>query len=130
MVRSKLILVDAAIDLILGILLIFFPLRLVQLLGAPMVERSFYPSILGAVLVGIGIALLIEYFRGPEGMVGLGFGGAMATDLCGAVVLAAWLVSGRLGIPIRGYVFLWVLVAILVFVSGVALIEHMKKREA
>ena len=57
---SALLTVDAIVNLVLGSLLIVFPTGLVSLLGVPAAEPAFYPSILGAVLFGIGIALLIE----------------------------------------------------------------------
>jgi hypothetical protein len=49
----------------------------------------FYPNALGGVLSGIGIALLIEAFREPNGLVGLGLGGAIAINLCDGFTLAA-----------------------------------------
>ncbi len=119
MKQSGLLMADAAINLILGILLLFFPPELVWLLVIPAVEQVFYPSILGAVLFGIGIALLVEYFRRAEGMVGLGLGGATGINLCGGLVLAGWLVSGKLTVPLRGYVVLWFLVLILVGISAI-----------
>ena len=128
MKSPKLLIVDAIINLALGFLLVTFPQRVIQLLGVPMVERSFYPSILGGVLVGIGIALFIECFRGSEGLVGLGLGGAIAINLCAAFILAIWLVFGKINIPFRGQFFLWVLVAILVAISGIELVVHLKKR--
>lgn len=130
MERSKVLIVDALINLILGILLIIFPIKVIGLLGVPMVEHSFYPSILGGVLTGIGIALLIEHFRGLGGMVGLGLGGAIAINLCGGLILATWLVSGKLVIPFRGQVVLWVLVITLVAISGIELFVHLKKKDA
>lgn len=85
-------------------------------------------SIFGGVLVGIGIALLIEDLRKPDGMVGLGLGGAIAINLCGCVVLAVWLASGKLAIPVRGQVVLWALVVILLVLSGIELLVHRKSR--
>jgi cation transporter-like permease len=41
---------DAAINLILGILLMAFPLRLVKAMGLPILYPTFYQSILGGVL--------------------------------------------------------------------------------
>ena len=64
--RSTLLMIDAAINLALGFLLLIFPLDLFQFLGLPLEVPSFYASILGGVLVGLGIALLIERLRGPE----------------------------------------------------------------
>jgi hypothetical protein len=95
-----------------------------------MVEQSFYPSILGGVLLGIGIALLIEYFRGPDAIVGLGLGGAISINLCAGFVLAIWLVKGTLAIPFRGQVFLWSLVVMLVSISCIEWITHRRKSPA
>jgi hypothetical protein len=72
------------------------------LLGIPSSNAAFYPNILGGVLIGITIALLLEAFRKPGGLVGLGLGGAVATNLCGGLVLAEWLTFGDLTLPIRG----------------------------
>jgi hypothetical protein len=126
---SKAILtVDAAINLVLGLLLLTFSPQIVQLLGVPLAEQNFYPNILGGVLFGIGIALLIECFRGSGNLVGLGLGGAIAINLCGGLVLTAWLIFGELSIPSGGRVFLWSLAVILVVVSSIELLVHVKGR--
>lgn len=57
-----------------------------------------YPSILGAVLVGIGVALLIQ----NKSESGLSLAGAVAINLCGGIVLAFWLSFGFLALPTRG----------------------------
>ena len=119
--KSTLLLVDAAINLVLGVLLIVFPSRLVALLGVPDASTRFYPSILGAVLFGIGIALLIERYKPGASAVGLGLSGAIAINLCGGLVLAGWLLSGALPIPARGYLFLGLLALVLVGISGIEL---------
>ena len=108
---SKMLVVDALINLVLGVLLATFPRSVVYVLGVPETDVTFYPSILGAVLIGIGVALLIEYFRRPTGPAGLGLQGAISINLCGALFLVGWLLSGHLGIPFRGQVFLWSLAA-------------------
>lgn len=126
---SKMILiVDAAINLLLGFLLLIFSPQVVRLLGVPAAEHSFYPNVLGGVLLGIGIALLIECFRGADSLVGLGLGGAIAINLCGGLALIAWLIFGKLDIPTRGRVFLWSLATILVVVSGIELLIYVKRR--
>ncbi|MCP4203153.1 MAG: hypothetical protein GY769_14620 [bacterium] len=66
MSSSSLLSCDAAINLVLGALLLAFPASVVSALGIPAAEVAFYPSILGAVLFGIGIALLIERARGHQ----------------------------------------------------------------
>jgi hypothetical protein len=123
---KAILIVDAAINLILGFLLLAFSPQVVQLLGVPPAEHNFYPNILGGVLFGIGIALLIECFRRSGSLVGLGLGGAVAINLCGGLVLIAWLIFGQLDIPIGGRVFLWTLAAILMVVSSIELLVHVK----
>ena len=99
-----------------------------ETIGVPIVESSFYPNILGAVLFGIGIALTIECFRKQGGMVGLGLGGAVAINLSGGIVLTYWLLFGNLAIPLRGQLFLWTLAIILLITSSIELLVHMKKK--
>jgi hypothetical protein len=125
MSSSVLLTIDAAINLILGVLLIIFPKNLVSVLGIPNSDSAFYPGILGAVLFGIGIALLIERFRGSEG---LGLLGAISINLSGGGILAFWLLSGRLMLPLRGLVFLWTLVLILVGISVFELLAQASHR--
>jgi hypothetical protein len=118
-----LLMVDAIANLALGAVLLLFGLGADELLGLPASESAFYPSILGAVLVGIGIALLIARAGGA----GLGIDGAIAINLVGAGVLAAWLVTTDFAIPARGLVTLWV-VAVIVLVIGVVELVHRRAR--
>lgn len=122
---SKLLLVDALINLIVGVLLATFPKRVVAFLGVPDSGTRFYPSILGAVLIGIAVALGIEYLRHPTRPAGLGLSGAIAINLCGAVFLIGWLLFGGLTIPVRGQVFLWAIAGML---FGISLIELVRSR--
>jgi hypothetical protein len=115
------LMIDGIVNFLLGSFLLFFPRQLVQALGLPSAVISFYPSILGAVLVGIAIALLIENFGKQKSVTGLGLGGAIAINLCGGAVLALWLIFGRIDIPTRGYILLWSLVFILFVLSSVEL---------
>ena len=108
--------IDAVINYALGVLCLMYPV-FAPALGMPIVENFFYPSILGAVLFGIGIALTIEYYRKDSGLVGLGLGGAVAINLVGGFVLILWLIFGNLAIPHRGFVYLWILAAVLVVIS-------------
>jgi len=84
------LIIDALITFVLGILLLLlipYP-HLAVILGVPEVTHAFYPSIMGGVFVGVGIALLIEAKRrGEDSMVGLGLGGAVAINLCGGMTL-------------------------------------------
>ena len=125
MIRSKVLLADAAINLILGILLLIFSRTIINILGLPEAVIYFYPNILGGVLFGIGIALLIECYRSSGGLIGLGLGGAIAINLCGGIVLATWLIFGDLNIPLRGQLLLWALVFILVVLNAFELSVHL-----
>lgn len=122
MSRSTILLIDALVSLVLGVVLVAFPKSLVELLGLPPTETTFYPRLLGAVVIGIAIALLFEWKRRPNGRVGLGVVGAIAVDLCAALFLAGWLLVGGLDLPVRGRVLLWLIVALLVGVSGLGLL--------
>ena len=124
---KKIIMIDAVIDLVLGFVLAAFPIDVIELVGAPPVVNTFYITMLGAVIIGIGIALLVEYFGGPNGPYGLGLAGAIAIDMCGAIALSLWLAFGDLALPERGQIILWTLVGILVFVSLLGLIAQLKK---
>jgi hypothetical protein len=116
-----LLLIDAIINLLLGVLLILFPSSLVDALGVPKATSAFYPSILGAILFGIGIALLVQRNTGG----GLGLYGAISINICGGIVLGIWLLFGDLELPLRGHVFLWLIVVVLV---GISTIEIMASR--
>ena len=128
--RTILLTIDAAINLGLGALLLVFPQPVVSFLGLPSTPVAFYPSILGAVLFGIGIALIVERSnRGRTGTgMGLGLIGAIAINLCGGIALAAWLLFGELGLPARGAAVLWTLDVLLVGLSGVELGAALRRR--
>lgn len=132
MKRAQLLLADAIVNLALGALLLLvvpFPAQLPQLLGVPPVTGAFYPSILGGVLFGIGIALLLERSRkDTDGLVGLGLGGAIAINLSGGIVLGGWLLLGNLDLPPRGRVFLSALAVMLVAISAAELVAHAQAR--
>jgi hypothetical protein len=117
-----LLVVDSLINLVLGLLLALFPESLATALGVPMPTIAFYPSILGGVLFGIGIALALECWKPKERLGGLGLGGAIAINLCGGIVLAAWLLRGSLNVPLRGYILMWALAIVLVAISGAELV--------
>ena len=120
MKRSALLVIDAAINLTLGLVLLLSRTGLSEALGLPAAKSAFYPSMLGAVLIGIGLALLLERFRGIVRMPGLGLGGAIGINICGGALLIGWLVGGGLSIPMRGTVILWV---VAVVVLGVSVVE-------
>ena len=121
---KKLLVIDGIVNLLLGVLLLLFPFGIAPILGVPVPDMHFYPTILGAVLLGIGIALLIDVYGQPHGLSGLGIASAIAINFCGAGVLTLWLIFPPLGLPLRGYVVLWA-IAIVVFAIG--FVEFMSK---
>ena len=112
---NSLLLVDAIINLLLGVVLLAFPQQLMEFLGIASPPHAFFPSILGAVLFGIGLALLIQ----RKSHSGLGLAGAVVINLCGGIVLAFWLLFGSLALPLPALVGLWGLVAVLVGLSTI-----------
>ena len=116
MIADLLLLADALVNLIIGAILAAFPARLISALGLPASQSTFYPRILGAVLIGIGLALIMDAL--PTGLSGLGLSGAIAVNLCAAAMLVLLLLTGAGKTPGRGRRLLWLLVAALVLLSA------------
>jgi hypothetical protein len=128
-VRSILIAVDSVVNVLLGLLLLIFPPSLVEWLGLPLPSSAFYARILGAVILGIGVALAIEYRRKRNSsFVGLGIGGAVAINLCGGGALAAYLALGDLSLSTEGKIVLWILAAVVVGLGLVELVANVSSR--
>ena len=127
MKHRQLLVIDAIANLFLGVLLLLFPAGVMVWLGLPHTDTYFYTTILGGVIFGIGVALGLEWWGAKRGMRGLGLGGAIAINICGAGVLLIWLLFGRLVLPLRGQMVLWV-VALSVLGIGVAEIAAELKR--
>ena len=123
--EKVLLLIDAIINLFLGVVLLMYSEAVIDLFGLPMADNKFYPTILGAVLFGIGIALIIEYVKKPK-IVGLGLAGAISINLIGGIVLLIWLISGNLIIPTHGLIILWVLAILLVSISMIEILNVRK----
>ena len=123
------LLTDAFINFILAVLLLAYSPKLINFLGVPYSDNFFYPNILGAIFLGITIALFIEAFRKhTDRFVGLGLIGAISINLCGGLVLLLWLLSGKLNLPLKGTIFLWILVVSLVVVSSIELFTDLKRK--
>lgn len=121
--EKSLLLMDAVANLVLGALLLCFPLGVDRLLGLPTAAGAFYPSILGAVIFGIGVALLLS----RAGRTGLGLDGAIAINFIGAGVLVLWLMVKPPVIPLRGLITLWTVATI---VLGIGCFELVTRRRA
>lgn len=128
MERRIVLIIDATINFLLGVLLLAFNEKLVGFLGVPPTDTNFYANILGAIFIGITLALLLEAFRSKESsLVGLGTGGAICINLCGGIVLTLWLLFGNLSLPLKGEIFLWILAFSLILVSSAELFFSLKK---
>ena len=127
--RSLLLTIDSLVNLLLGVLLVVFPRDLISFLGIPAPSSAFYPSLLGAVLFGIGIALWMERGADRARVRGLGLGGAVVINLCGALVLSAWLLFGDLSLSIKAAAVLWGIVAVLTVVSLAEIVGVRNDRE-
>jgi hypothetical protein len=92
----------------------------------PAVATTFFPNVLGGVLFGIGVALLLAWRGGAQG---LNLDGAIAINLCGAGVVVGWLLIAPQAIPPRGRITLWV-IALLVIGVGVVEIRHRVRSNA
>lgn len=105
-----LLLIDCIVNLIIGLLLLLFPVGIIEFLGLPSTNTNFYPSILGAVIFGIGLALFLELVGFTKQVRGLGLGGAIIINIIGSFVLICWLTFGSLDIPLKGRIILWTIV--------------------
>lgn len=118
-IHKILFIIDCIVDLILGALLLLFPVGVIDYLGLPATNTYFYPVILGAVIFGIGLALLLELIGYEKNIRGLGLGGAIVINLAGSLVLIICLLFTSLTMPLRGWIILWI-VGFLVFFIGIA----------
>jgi hypothetical protein len=131
--RRTLLELDGFANIALGLVLVAFPGAVGRILGLPDMEHAFYPILFGAVLVGIGLALLLECFRSASHLTGLGLSGALIINLCFGVALGAWLITTDIPLPLRGYLLLWALTSILLGFGGVELwvqLRHIPRSEA
>ncbi len=127
--KKTTLLIDASINFILAVLLLAFSPALVNFLGVPDAENSFYPNILGSIFLGITIALIIEAYRkNDDKNVGLGLVGAISINLSGGLVLLLWLLFGGLNLPLKGLIFLWGLDILLVVISSIELYTNLRKK--
>ena len=125
--RKELLLLDGIGNVFLGLLLLVAPTAVAGWLGL-VAGDSFYANLFGAVLIGIGIALLLERQEEPGLTRGLGLTGALVINLCFGLVLSGWLVFGGLQLSLRGILVLWTLVVILVGLSAVELVSERSAR--
>ncbi len=116
MIADLLLLTDALVNLVIGAMLATFPAPLIAALSLPASQSTFYPRLLGMVLIGIGIALLLNAL--PTGLSGLGLAGAIAINLSAAAMLVLMLLTGLGKIPRNGKRLLWIVALVLIGLSA------------
>ena len=96
---------DAALRLMLGALLVLAPRLTLSALGLPKSAETFWPRLLGAVLLAVAAGTVIDV-RWP-GKGGPSLGGLVALNVAASFALATGLVVGHLEIPKRGRLLMW-----------------------
>ena len=73
------------------------------------------------------LALFVERYGFKSNPRGLGLGGAIAINICGAMVLLVWLLIHPFNLPLKGYIVLWT-IATGVLSIGIVEIVAMSRR--
>ena len=113
---DQLLWINALICLVFGATLVVAPKPLIALIGLPRAEQTFYPRLLGALLFGMGLAVIVE--GADRQSSGLGLGGLAAINLTVAAVILVLIMFGRLALPMRGRLGLKLFAAMLVLLAG------------
>lgn len=109
MIADFVLIGDALLKLSAGVVLVLSAGRLMKTLGLPSGEPRFYARLLGSLLIGVGLALMIEAL--PTGWRGLGAGGAAAVNFIAAVILALLTIGRPGGTNPMGRRLLWIMAA-------------------
>jgi hypothetical protein len=102
-----------------GALLLFFPRTVARLFGLAPVAETFWPRLLGALLVSIAAATLLEEQLAQRN--GLGLAGHIALNLGAALTLFSLLILGRAAPTRRGRLLVGAFAAALAVLSLVEL---------
>ena len=109
---------EILLKLVSGTVLLLFPRTLARLLGLPPVAETFWPRLLGGVLLGLAAATFLEGRLAATN--GLGLAGHVALNLAAALTLLSLLVVGRAGPARRGRILVGLAAAAL---TALALVE-------
>ena len=107
MIADFILILDALIKFMWGMGLVLSSGRLFATVGLPSGEPRFYVRLLGSLLIGIGLALMVEAM--PTGWRGLGAGGAAVVNFVAAVILAVLLIGRPGGTNAMGRRLLWIM---------------------
>lgn len=112
---QQLLWIETLLKFSAGLALVLAPGSVIKLLGLPPVPASFWPRLLGSVLIGIAGALFLE--GSQPGSSGLGLGGAIIINLSAVAMLGTLLVLEAGPPTARGRAIAWALVVLLVWLS-------------
>ena len=107
MIADLILIGDALLKISGGMVLLLSTGRLLKTLGLPSAESRFYVRLLGSLMIGIGLALMIEAL--PTGWRGLGAGGAAVVNFVAAAVLALLVIGRPGGANAMGRRLLWIM---------------------
>jgi len=114
----QLIWIEIALKGGIGLILLLAPLTVARVLGLPRSDSGLWPRLLGAALVALAGAYLVEGTLAGR-TAGLGPGGSVALNLTAAVMMAAVTFMSSPTMSRRGRIVLWLL-AFVVAVLGLA----------
>ena len=106
---QQLLFIEAIVKGAIGLVLLSIPGVVTKLLGLPQTPTGVWPRLLGATLIGIAIACVVE--GAITGARGLAMGGVLAINFALASVMTIQLATNAAAETVRGRVLLWILVA-------------------
>lgn len=112
---QQLLWIETLLKLSAGLILVLAPLSAIRLFGLPPSNTSFWPRLLGALLIGVAGALFLE--GGRPGSHGLGLAGCVVVNLAGAVMMGTLLVMDAGPPSARGRGLVWMVLVILLILS-------------
>lgn len=118
--KERLLLFDGLIYFLLGFLIVIFPVKISEKLGLPYPENPFYFIMIGSLIVGLGVAVLIEFFN--PNLQGLGLCGSVAINICVIIVLVICLFTGIINLPFKTKIIVIFLISIFIVLSGAKII--------
>lgn len=111
----QLLWIETVLKLSGGLVLSLAPLVVIKALGLPPAGSSFWPRMLGALLIGLAGATFIEGAWPP--VRALGLAGCIVINLAGAAMISVLATLGGGAATRRGAAVLWALVVVLVVLS-------------
>ncbi len=102
-----------------GLLLVLAPLSTIRFLGLAPAQASFWPRLLGILLLGIAGAIFLEGSR--PGSHGLGLAGCLIINFSAVLMLTVAMVLDKSPIAGRGRALLWALVIVLLWLCALEL---------